>query len=150
MRNRHCEYISVLDHLLALRQADDRRYTEVAEERAKALKIKELADDKALNLARELQDAKTENERQVQAYKDAKANELREQIASERGLYITREEHDVQLKALSERITAGLTPLRDFMTAQIGDRRGVNRNQTLWLAIAGLAVVVILHFWGAP
>lgn len=70
----------------ALRVADerfdrerDRRYAEVATEREKALTIKETADLAALELARE-----------IQTYKDEKANELREQIGSERGLYATK------------------------------------------------------------
>jgi len=57
----------------------DRRYTEVNIEREKALKIKETADLAALQLARE-----------IQTYKDEKANQLREQINSERNLYPTK------------------------------------------------------------
>ena len=75
-------------HFDALRAADerfynerDRRYTEVSVEREKALKIKDEADKAALGLARE-----------IQTYKDEKANELREQIGSERGLYPTKSE----------------------------------------------------------
>jgi hypothetical protein len=75
-------------HFDALRAADerfynerDRRYTEVSVEREKALKIKDEADKAALGLARE-----------IQTYKDEKANELREQIGSERGLYPTKNE----------------------------------------------------------
>jgi len=73
-------------HYDALRHADerlaaerDRRYAEVAQEREKALKIKETADETARILAREIQD-----------YKDEKANALREQINSERNLYPTK------------------------------------------------------------
>jgi hypothetical protein len=76
------------EHLAALRECDqafeterDRRYAEVNVEREKALKIKETADLAALQLARE-----------IQTYKDEKANQLREQISSERSLYVTREE----------------------------------------------------------
>jgi hypothetical protein len=75
-------------HFDALRSADerfynerDRRYTEVSVEREKALKIKDEADKAALGLARE-----------IQQYKDEKANELREQIGSERGLYPSKSE----------------------------------------------------------
>jgi hypothetical protein len=59
----------------------DRRYSEVNIEREKALKIKETADLAALQLARE-----------IQTYKDEKANELREQISRERNLYPTKDE----------------------------------------------------------
>jgi hypothetical protein len=62
-------------------RADDQR----------ALEIKQKADEKALDLARD-----------QQTYKDEKANELREQIASERGLYATKED----LVALEDKITA--------------------------------------------
>jgi hypothetical protein len=100
--------VSLREFFWALRAADerffeerDRRYAEVALEREKALKIKEEADKAALGLARE-----------IQTYKDEKANELREQIASERGLYATK--GDVQ--AAVEKIEATLGPL-------IGTRR---------------------------
>jgi hypothetical protein len=71
----------------------DRRYAEVNTEKEKALKIKEEADKAALGLARE-----------IQTYKDEKANELREQINSERGLYATKGD----LQAAVEKIEAGL------------------------------------------
>ncbi len=78
--------VPLAEHLAALRAADDRfaaerdrRYSEVNIEREKALKIKETADLAALSLARE-----------IQTYKDEKANQLREQINSERNLYPTK------------------------------------------------------------
>lgn len=89
------------EHLEALREADkeldaerDRRYAEVAQERAKALAIKEEADKEALKLARE-----------AQTYKDLKANELREQIASERGSYLTVDSYDERHDELIRRLT---------------------------------------------
>jgi len=60
------------EHIEALRVADQR-----------AIQIKEQADEKALDLAR-----------QIQTYKDEKANELREQINSERGDYLTKTEYN--------------------------------------------------------
>jgi hypothetical protein len=90
--------ISLKTHIEALRESDDRRYTEVQEERSKALKIKETADLTALELAR-----------QIQTYKDEKANELRSQIERERGNYASRndiqalrEYFDIQHKAVIE------------------------------------------------
>lgn len=75
-------------HNEALRRAEkdfqverDRRYKEVDDERANALKIKDKADANALALQSE-----------TQKYKDEKANELRAQIESERGLYVRKEE----------------------------------------------------------
>jgi hypothetical protein len=87
----------------------DRRYAEVNVEKEKALKIKEEADKAALALARE-----------IQTYKDEKANELREQINSERGLYLTRDEYQTAHVALIEKVEAGLKPLNEFVTAQQG------------------------------
>lgn len=84
-------------HYAALRGADlrfeqerDRRYSEVNTEREKALKIKETADLAALGLARE-----------IQTYKDEKANELREQINAERNLYVTKDELGSAMRELS-------------------------------------------------
>ena len=78
----HCEKLAV---------ERDRRYTEVGAERERALRIKDEADKTALELAR-----------QIQTYKDEKANELREQISSERGQYITRKEHEDLIKSMTE------------------------------------------------
>jgi hypothetical protein len=104
----HFETILLLnDRILTER---DRRYAEVNIEREKALKIKETADLAALQLARE-----------IQSYKDEKANELREQISSERGMYATNKD---------------IEPLKAFVSAQTG--RGVGMN-----ALAGWMVSLI-------
>lgn len=60
--------VTATNHAAALRAADQW-----------ALQIKETGDREALRLARE-----------IQTYKDEKANELREQINSERNLYPTK------------------------------------------------------------
>jgi len=60
------------EYIDALRVADQR-----------AIQIKEQADEKALDLAR-----------QIQTYKDEKANELREQINHERLDYLTKTEYN--------------------------------------------------------
>jgi hypothetical protein len=114
--------IPLREHLEALRGADkelaaerDRRYTEVSIEREKALKIKEVADHSALELAR-----------QIQTYKDEKNNELQEQIASERHLYVTVSELGSQQKEISElggqlkEIEAQIQPISDYIAAQRG------------------------------
>jgi len=99
------------EHEFRFQEERDRRYAEVALEREKALKIKETADLAALQLARE-----------IQTYKDEKANELREQISSERGLYATK--HDID--ALSEKMEAIVKPMRDHIVASQSER---NRDQ---------------------
>lgn len=110
----------------------DRRYTEVGVEREKALKIKETADLAALGLARE-----------IQSYKDEKANQLREQIAAERGLYPTKSE----VAAAIEKIEAQIAPLLTYVVAQQGrsTERGESRAQTQWttervITVLGLAL----------
>lgn len=116
-------------HNEALRAAEyrfqeerDRRYAEVATEREKALKIKETADLAALGLARE-----------IQTYKDEKANELREQISSERGNYATKGD----LVAAIEKIEETIKPLANYVTSQQGRSTGVTDSRALLFAVIG-------------
>ena len=110
--------VSLKEHLDLIRASDqkfqderDRRYTEVKNAEEKAIRIKEQADRDALGLARE-----------IQSYKDEKANELREQINSERGLYVTRTE---------------LKPISDYVASQQGAKTGALDTRTLIFAIIG-------------
>jgi len=105
-----------------LREADarffderDRRYAEVKAAEEKALRVKEAADDRALSLARDIQD-----------YKDAKANELREQISSERGLYVTRD----QLDGAVREIKALIQPLTEYTQSNAGHIAGATESRT--------------------
>jgi len=127
--------VSNRDHLLALRACDrelhqerDRRYAEVNVEREKALKIKEEADKVALDLARQIQD-----------YKDTKANELREQISSERGLYATHDE----LRALEDKLTAMLSPVIAYVQAQTGRSKGLQDYVGFLVAAAALVTSIL-------
>ena len=125
-----CETVPLREYLAAVRESDvrfnterDRRYTEVNLEREKALKIKETADLAALELARE-----------IQTYKDEKANELRSQIERERGSYITQAE---------------LKPLADFVARQQGRQGGQEDQRTaggdlMTRTIAALSLVVAI------
>jgi len=79
MFGRGTSWVSLRDHIAALREADQR-----------ALQIKETADAEALRLARE-----------IQVYKDEKANELRSQIERERGGYATKEEMQPVIKYIA-------------------------------------------------
>jgi hypothetical protein len=119
--------VPLLVHLAALREADlrfneerDRRLTEVNIEREKALKIKETADLAALGLAREIQN-----------YKDEKANQLREQISSERGLYATNKD---------------IEPLKTYISGQTGRGLGMNALAGWGFSIlmAGIAAAAFL------
>jgi len=121
-------------HNEALRTAEwkfqeerDRRYAEVAIEREKALGIKETADLAALGLARE-----------IQTYKDEKANELREQINSERGLYATKDD----LTAAIEKLEETIKPLASYITGQQGRSAGGLETRTLMLALIGFVAVI--------
>ena len=110
----------------------DRRYNEVNIEREKALKIKETADLAALGLARE-----------IQTYKDEKANELREQISRERGHYVSREEYNSQHNALIEKMDSGFRPLNEFMTSQ---RSRTSAFSFGWEKIVSIVAVVAAIF----
>jgi hypothetical protein len=134
-------------HNEALRQAEarfqeerDRRYTEVNIEKEKALKIKETADLAALQLARD-----------IQIYKDEKANELREQINSERGLYATKDDLQSAIRELNARIS----PLLGFVAGQTGRQLGgaeqraeTHGNSTLAVSMAVGAVGLLIGLGG--
>lgn len=109
----HLEALRAADHALAAER--DRRYAEVSAEKEKAVKIKEGADLAALQLARE-----------IQTYKDEKANELREQINSERGLYVTRDE----LASAVRELQAVIKPLTEYATSDAGRNLGAEGSRT--------------------
>jgi hypothetical protein len=126
---------TLAQHMRTLREADlrfdaerDRRYAEVALEREKALKIKETADLAALQLARE-----------IQTYKDEKANELRSQIERERGTYLTR--------ADKAAIEAQIKPLADYVTGQLTVREHteISRGLLALVVSAVVATVVVVN-----
>jgi hypothetical protein len=114
----------------------------VREDDQRALEIKQKADEEALNLAR-----------QQQTYKDEKANELREQISSERGNYINRGEYNLQLesqndkielmrvdyqnlnKSLSDKFDHDLKPLNEFVISQLGQNSSRLSSRSLFFSI---------------
>jgi hypothetical protein len=111
--------ITLQEHWEALEAANekfmaerDRRYSEVNIEREKALKIKEEADKAALGLARE-----------IQSYKDEKANQLREQISNERGSYATKED----LASSMREIAAAIQPLSTYVAGMAGKTQQVDQ-----------------------
>jgi hypothetical protein len=129
------QYVTLRHYLESLRAADqrfaeerDRRYAEVARERETALTEKNRADLRALGLARDIQDLR-----------DEQANRLREQIASERGLYITKADHE----ALIERLDAGIKPLADFVAAQQGRLLGEEGNRATASDISGRLIAAL-------
>jgi hypothetical protein len=140
------ESVSLREHLealqaqrdrydIALRIADekfrterDRRYAEVSVEREKALKIKEVADLAALQLARE-----------IQTYKDEKANELRSQIERERGSYATQSD----LRGSTEKVEALIKPLSEWMSSQQGRSTGLSDGTKLLIQVGGFLIAAI-------
>ena len=117
----------------------DRRYAEVALEREKALKIKETADLAALDLARE-----------IQTYKDEKANDLRSQIEGERGSYVTRTEYLQAHSSLIDKLEATTKPLTDYVAAQQGRSQGIGSSASfiqnlLLVAVAIAGLYLALH-----
>lgn len=134
--------VTLKEHLEALRKADgefyderDRRYLEVNIEKEKALKIKETADLAALGLARE-----------IQTYKDEKANELREQIANERGMYAKKEEVNKDISATIEKIEATVKPLVEYVLSQQGRTGGLTAGWGYILSGIGLLILVATYF----
>jgi hypothetical protein len=123
------------EHWDAMREADqkfdaerDRRYSEVNIEREKALKIKEEADKAALGLARE-----------IQSYKDEKANQLREQITGERGSFASKED----LAAAMREITALIAPLTAYVAGQGGGQRQSATSVSNIVAAASVIYAVV-------
>ncbi len=119
--------VPLREHLKAIRKADlafaeerDRRYAEVNIEREKALKIKETADLAALQLARE-----------IQSYKDEKANQLREQISNERGQYATNKD---------------IEPLKAYISGQTGRSGGIDMVKGAITFFAGLLVSAVVMY----
>jgi hypothetical protein len=126
------EHIEIVNGLKdQFHEERDRRYAEVNIEKEKALKIKETADLAALQLARE-----------IQTYKDEKANELREQISNERGLYATKDD----LANMNREWQATLKPISDYVSGQRGVQEGIGISGSvlvsLVVAIAAIASVV--------
>lgn len=99
----------------------DRRYAEVKAEQERALRIKEKADETALGLARE-----------IQQYKDEKANELREQINEERSEMATKAELQATIERFDERHTNSRLNLREIVIGA-------------FLVLAGVAAAVSPH-----
>ncbi len=107
----------------------DRRYTEIGIEREKALKIKEEADKAALGLARE-----------IQTYKDEKANELREQINSERGHYASKDD----LTSMADKFDTQLRPILQYMATTTGRSGGLNAGWVILVAAVGLLATIAM------
>ncbi len=105
-----------------------REFDKLREADQRALSIKETADLAALGLARE-----------HQRYRDEQANQLREQINTERLLYVTRP----AMEAAVAKIEAELKPVLAFMASQQGRTAGVTALQVTLMGLAGLAIATL-------
>lgn len=131
MKDISLTHVTLKEHLDALRSADDRRYSEVDSERERAIKIKEDADKTALGLARE-----------IQQYKDEKANDLRSQIERERGTYTTKDE----VGAAVDKLQAIIKPLSDWVAAQQGRGQGFQSSWAIAIAVITVALAAVAIF----
>jgi vacuolar-type H+-ATPase subunit H len=123
-------------HHRELRQSEDRRYAEVNVEKEKALKIKEEADKVALTLAKQIQD-----------YKDEKANNLRDQILSTEAKYATK----ADLETAEQKFNLALRPVLDYVQNQQGGAAVISQARgqsnfvlSQWISVIGVAVLVLL------
>ena len=116
----------------------DRRYSEVSAEKEKALRIKESADEKALDLAS-----------QIQTYKDQQHNGLLQQLTEERGRYATQGD----LKSVVEKLETAVKPLTEYVSAQQGrtggeadtrTERRLGTGQIVSILILVVAIVAVL------
>jgi len=107
--------LTTKSYLLALRAADDRRYSEVNEARAEAVRVKEAAQAQALDLAR-----------REQEYKDERNSLLRDQFGSMAGSFVTKTELSDALENLTTEFKKLIDPLITSAAMQIGRSKGVS------------------------
>jgi len=77
--------------------------------------------------------------REIQTYKDEKANELREQINRERILYATKDD----LKAAVEKFEVAIGPVLTYVASQQGRSSGLDKGWALLIGGVGLVAAVI-------
>ncbi|HEY5590697.1 MAG TPA: hypothetical protein VIK55_06725 [Paludibacter sp.] len=133
-------------HNEAMRKADakfheerDKRYSSENELRAMALRIKETADAKALDLAS-----------QIQTYKDDKADKTREQSLSERGAYVTHGDLAAVFSKTENQLTSFIDEMRGVLKpvlAHIAEDKGAGMSTNkLYAGITILAVIIGVVF----
>lgn len=121
----HISYLGILS------AANDRRYTEINIEKEKALKIKEEGDREARRIKDEADKTALGLAREIQKYKDEKANELREQINRERNLYVT-----------NDKLESTIKPLVDYVSSQQGRSMGLSQGWAILVGAIGLALAI--------
>lgn len=132
--------ITLREYLEALQVERELRYQQRYEAQESAMKaafaaaevaraIKDQGDRDALVLARE-----------IQTYKDEKANNLRDQITGERGLYATKQD----LKAATDKIEVAIAPVLNQLALQQGRSGGLDKGWTMLIGAVGLVSTVAL------
>lgn len=96
-----------------------------------ALQLKNSADEKALELARE-----------IQKYKDEKANELREQINRERLLYASK----LDLQAAVEKMDITLAHIMKELALAQGRSSGLSSGWGILLGVIGIIATLVTIF----
>lgn len=137
----------------ALRLADekfqaerDRRYTEVGVEKEKALKIKEIADLSALELARE-----------GQVYKDERNDQMREASLRNNGIYATRDDlalvfskSEKALANVVDEMKTVLKPILEHIAEDKGSQLTIGKIFAIIAAsgtIIGVIVAIVNYFF---
>ena len=133
------ESVLLLDHLRAIAAEVDKRYQERFEAQQAAMTAAFVASREALNIKDRADRDALELARTIQTYKDEKANELREQIASERGHYASKED----LRAAVEKIEVLVAPVLRHLAMQQGASTGVQRNWGWIFAVVGMVATLI-------
>lgn len=119
---------SEVKHLAEVVELNDRRYGEVGIEKEKALKIKEIADLSALELARE-----------SQVYKDERNDSMREQQSLSSGIYATRDD----LTSAIQDIRKAIQPLVDYMSGQKGATKGSQITMgKIFASVSAMGVII--------
>lgn len=114
------EMVTVREHFEALREADLR-----------AIQIKDEADQRALALAIE-----------AQRYRDEQHNKLREQIAQERGEYVTLELYNQRHEALRDEIKGLSERVTEFVAATAGRSTGsLSMRDLVFAVVMGLLLL---------
>ena len=127
--------VTLREHLAALREADlrfdaerDRRLTEVAQERERALQIKQEADKTALDLARQI------NDLHLSALNGEQAR-----LLADRERFLSRDSYDVAQKDFGvwrDTVNSSLSQLT-------GRDRGIGTSWSVMLAVIGGVGIVV-------
>jgi hypothetical protein len=105
----------------------DRRYSEVAVEKEKALKIKEVADRDAKDL-----------ERSAQIYREQQNDAMRDKNLAQSGIYAT----NASVSQGFAEFRTELKPILDYISSTTGNVRGsAAATARLWQTVGGISIL---------